>query len=95
MPIAMSTIVVPPKTPIVSPCTALVLAQLTPTTLTYVLIGAGTPPVTQDHRCAQLQAGRVYKFSTNAIDNKLAVLSDNGQSLDYQEGVIPTPPVQT
>lgn len=85
----MSTIAAPKGSPQSSPCTPTKQLQFTPTAVCWVLVDGGAGTVTQDHKCARLQPGGVYRFNSGAADSRVLVLSDAAQNVDYQESPIP------
>jgi hypothetical protein len=85
---AMSTIVAAKGTPTTGPVAPTKQVQITPTTAVWALIDDGSGTLTQDHRCAHLQAGIAHKFFSGAGDNRIVMVSDAAQNVDYQESAI-------
>jgi hypothetical protein len=86
----MSTIAVTKGTPTTSAVTPTKQVQITPSVGVWVLIDGGAGVITQDHRHAHLQAGVAHKFFSGAGDNRMLMVSDGAQNVDFQESTITT-----
>lgn len=85
----VSTIATAKGTPSTNPVTPGKQVQLTPAASVWVLIDDGSGVITQDHRHAHLQAGIAHKFISGVGDNRIVMVSDAAQNVDYQENVKP------
>lgn len=85
----MGTIVTPKGSPTTGPVTPSKQVLLTPTSSVWALIDDGGGALTQDHRCAHLQPGITHKFNSGPADNRVLMISDAAQNVDYQEAPIP------